>query len=161
VPVNFVKYFMKFVDFLGLPADNDGGDSIMATATQPVPARGTKARAAKNSVVAKVETENVAALRRNLSVTQRVMAMLLGVTERTLNTLEAGGELSPAVQRRVIEIGRLYAELATVVKPDTIGKWLIKANDAFDGHSAVDLIASGKIDRLWKMIFMLRSGVSS
>jgi hypothetical protein len=89
------------------------------------------------------------------------MATLVGVTERTLNTLEAGGELSPAVQRRVTEIARLYAELATVVKPAAIGKWLIKPNDAFDGHSAVDLIAGGKIDRLWKMIFMLRSGVSS
>jgi len=89
------------------------------------------------------------------------MAALLGVTERTLNTLEAGGELSPAVQRRVIEISRLYAELATVVKPVAIGKWLLKPNDAFDGHSAVDLIAGGKIDRLWKMIFMLRSGASS
>jgi DNA-binding XRE family transcriptional regulator len=104
---------------------------------------------------------NVAGLREKLDVTQRVMATLLGVTERTLNTLEAGGELSPAVQRRLTEIGRLHAALATVVKPAAIGKWLIKPNDAFDGYSAVDLIAGGKIDRLWKMIFMLRSGVSS
>ncbi len=36
-----------------------------------------------------------------------------------------------------------------------------KPNDAFDGHWAVDPIAGGKIDRLWKMIFMLRSGVAS
>jgi hypothetical protein len=39
-----------------------------------------------------------------------------------------------------------HAELATVVKPTAIGKWLIKPNDAFDGQSAVDLIAGGKID---------------
>jgi DNA-binding transcriptional regulator YiaG len=152
---------MKLIDYLSLPADNDGGDSIMATATQSIAARSTKTRTARNSVVAKAETENIGALRLNLGVTQRVMAMLLGVTERTLNTLETGGELSPAVQRRVIEISRLCAELAMVVKPGAIGKWLIKPNEAFDGYSAVDLIAGGKIDRLWKMIFMLRSGVSS
>jgi len=105
--------------------------------------------------------DSVAALREKLGVTQRVMATLLGVTERTLISLEGDGDLSPAVQRRVTEIGRLYAELATVVKPAAIGKWLAKPNDAFDGHSAVDLIAAGKIDRLWKMIFMLRSGVPS
>jgi DNA-binding XRE family transcriptional regulator len=110
---------------------------------------------------AKMASDGVAALREKLGVTQRVMAVLLGVTERTLNTLEAGGELSPAVQRRVTEIGRFYAELATVVKPAAIGKWLLKPTGAFDGYSAVDLIAGGKIDRIWKMIFMLRSGVSS
>ena len=127
----------------------------MPSATQSK-TRGVKARGG-----AKAETNSVAALREKLGVTQRVMATLLGVTERTLNTLEAGGELSPAVQRWLTEITRLYAELATVVKPAAIGKWLIKPNDAFDGHSAADLITGGKIDRLWKMIFMLRSGVSS
>jgi DNA-binding XRE family transcriptional regulator len=107
------------------------------------------------------KADGIAALREKLGVTQRVMATLLGVTERTLITLEGGAELSPAVQRRVTEIGRLYADLSTLVKPAVIGKWLIKPNDAFDGHAPVDLIAAGKIDRLWKMIVMLRSGVSS
>jgi DNA-binding XRE family transcriptional regulator len=134
----------------------------MATAIQPVKTttRGVKARDTKTTA-AKVQANGVASLRAKLGVTQRVMALLLGVTERTLITLEAGGEISSSVQRRVTEIGRLYIELATVVKPAVIGKWLVKSNDAFDGHSAVDLIAGGKIDRLWKMIFMLRSGVSS
>jgi hypothetical protein len=43
------------------------------------------------------------------------------------------------------EFGRIYAELATVVKPAAIGKWLVKPNDAFDGHSVVDLIAGRSI----------------
>jgi DNA-binding XRE family transcriptional regulator len=128
----------------------------MSSATQSVKIRGVKA-----SLAAKAQPHGVAALRDKLGVTQRVMATLLGVTERTLISLEGGGDLSPAVQRRITEIARLYAELATVVKPAAIGKWLIKPNDAFDGHSAVDLIAGGKIDRLWKMIFVLRSGVAS
>jgi DNA-binding XRE family transcriptional regulator len=47
--------------------------------------------------------DDINVLREKLGVTQRAMATLLGVTERTLNTLEAGGELSPAAQRRVTE----------------------------------------------------------
>jgi DNA-binding XRE family transcriptional regulator len=146
-----MKYFMKCIDLTFARVDNAGGDSQMATATQSI----------KSGTKQKAEAGSVASLRERLGVTQRVMATLLGVTERTLISLEGGREVSPSVQRRVTEIGRLYAELVTAVKPAAIGKWMVKPNDAFDRHSAVEMIAAGKIDRLWKMIFMLRSGVAS
>jgi DNA-binding XRE family transcriptional regulator len=103
----------------------------------------------------------VVALRGRLGITQKVMARLLSVTERTLNTLEGGGKVSEPVSRRITELERLQKELSAVVKPKAIGDWLTKPNDAFDGHNPADLIASGKTDLLWQMIFMLRSGVSS
>ena len=44
---------------------------------------------------------------------------------------------------------------------DKIGTWLGEPNEAFDGDAPADLIAKTKIDRIWRMIFELRSGVSS
>ena len=106
-----------------------------------------------------VATANrIESLRSKLNVTQRVLARILGITERTIADLEAGRELSESISRRVTEIERLRRELARVVRPQAIGRWLSQPNDAFDGDAPADLIAGGKTDLLWKMIFELRSG---
>jgi len=106
-------------------------------------------------------TNRIEAVRRKLDVTQKVMARILGVTERTVIDLEGGRPLSEGVGRRLTELDRLQRELAKVVRPKAIGHWLTEPNDAFDGDAPADLIAKGKVDLLWRMIFELRSGVSS
>lgn len=106
-------------------------------------------------------TNRVDALRRKLDVSQKVMARLLGVTERTIIDLEAGRAISEGIGRRVTELGRLQRDLSKVVQPRAIGRWLAESNDAFDGDAPADLIAKGKVDLLWRMIFELRSGVAS
>jgi DNA-binding XRE family transcriptional regulator len=111
--------------------------------------------------VASETINRVEQLRSRFAVTQKVMARLLGVTERTLIGLEGGRELSESVERRVTELERLYRQLSKVVKPATIGRWITRANEAFDGDVPADLIAKGKMDLLWQMIFELRSGVAS
>jgi DNA-binding XRE family transcriptional regulator len=111
--------------------------------------------------MAVASVHRIQALREKLSVTQKIMARILGVTERTIIDLEAGRPLSEGIGRRVTELDRLQRELCKVVRPQAIGRWLIEPNDAFDGDAPADLIANGKVDLLWKMIFELRSGVSS
>ena len=111
--------------------------------------------------MAVVTTHRIEALRKKLGVTQKIMARIMGVTERTIVDLEAGRPLSEGISRRVTEIDRLQRELSNVVRSRTIGNWLIKPNDAFDGDAPADLIAKGKMDVLWRMIFELRSGVAS
>ena len=106
-------------------------------------------------------TNRIEAVRRKLDVTQKVMARILGVTERTIIDLEGGRALSEGISRRVTELDRLQRELAKVVRSQAIGHWLTDTNDAFDGDAPADLIAKGKVDLLWRMIFELRSGVSS
>ncbi len=106
-------------------------------------------------------TNRIEAVRRKLDVTQKVMARILGVTERTVIDLEGGRPLSEGVGRRLTELDRLQRELAKVVRSKAIGHWLTEPNDAFDGDAPADLIAKGKVDLLWRMIFELRSGVSS
>lgn len=103
----------------------------------------------------------IEALRHKLDVTQKVMARILGVTERTIIDLEAGRPLSEGIGRRVTELDRLQRDLSKVVRSQAIGRWLTEPNDAFDGDAPADLIAKGKVDLLWRMIFELRSGVSS
>jgi DNA-binding XRE family transcriptional regulator len=100
-------------------------------------------------------------LRERLEMTQKVLARLLSVTERRLISLEHGEDLSDAVARRVTEIERLVRDLSKVIKPSAIGPWLTRPNDAFDGDVPADLIASGKVDLIWQMIYELRSGSAS
>ena len=103
----------------------------------------------------------VEGLRQRLNVTQKVMARALGVTERTVIDLEGGRALSDNISRRVTELDRLQRELGKLVRPQAVGRWLTDPNEAFDGDAPVDLIAKGKIDLLWRMVFELRSGVAS
>jgi DNA-binding XRE family transcriptional regulator len=106
-------------------------------------------------------TNRIEPLRQKLAVTQRVFARILGVTERTIIDLEAGRPLSEGISRRVTELDRLQRALNKVVKSPAIGRWLTEPNEAFDGDAPADLIANGKVDLLWQMIFELRSGVIS
>lgn len=106
-------------------------------------------------------THRIEALREKLDVTQKVMARILGVTERTIIDLEAGRKLSEGISRRVTELDRLQRDLGKVVRSQSIGRWLTEPNDAFDGDAPADLIAKGKVDLLWRMVFELRSGASS
>lgn len=103
----------------------------------------------------------VEVLRQKLGVTQKIMARILGVTERTVIDLEAGRPLSEGIGRRVTEVDRLQRELSKVVRSREMGRWLTQPNDAFDGDAPAELIAKGKVDLLWRMILELRSGVSS
>jgi DNA-binding XRE family transcriptional regulator len=106
-------------------------------------------------------TNRIEAVRRKLDVTQKVMARILGVTERTIIDLEGGRALSEGIARRVTELDRLQRELSKIVRPKSIGRWLTEPNRAFNGDTPADLIAKGKVDLLWQMIFELRSGVSN
>ena len=111
--------------------------------------------------MAVVTNNRIQALRQKLGVTQKILARILGVTERTVIDLEAGRALSEGIARRVTELDRLQRELSKVVRPQSIGKWLTEPNSAFDGDAPADLIAKGKVDLLWRMIFELHSGISS
>ena len=44
---------------------------------------------------------------------------------------------------------------------ESIGTWLQIPNEAFDGLKPLEVIDRGEIDRLWSMIYDLRSGVPS
>lgn len=104
---------------------------------------------------------NVVELRRRMQMTQAEFARLLPVSIRSLATLESGIPPAEAVNRRLIELKRLHNGLSEVIKPDSIGHWLKAPNDAFGGLKPIEVIERGESDRIWAMIYFLRSGVSS
>ena len=47
------------------------------------------------------------------------------------------------------------------VREESIGKWLKAPNPAFEGLKPLEVIDRGESDRLWEMVYFLRSGVAS
>ena len=80
---------------------------------------------------------------------------------RSLATLESGTVPSEAVARRLIELQRLTNALTEVMTKESLGNWLQTPNDAFDGLKPLEVIDRGESDRIWAMIYYLRSGVPS
>lgn len=59
------------------------------------------------------------------------------------------------------ELHRVIDALAEVIHKDAIGPWLEQPNEAFDGLKPIEVIERGEVDRIWEMVFFLRSGVAS
>ena len=108
-----------------------------------------------------VKPGNAADLRRRLRLSQAVFARLLPVSVRTLATLESGSPPTEAVARRLTELLRLTTALDEVMNQESLGTWLQTPNTAFDGLKPLEVIDRGECDRIWAMIYFLRSGVPS
>lgn len=102
----------------------------------------------------------VAELRTALGVTQPTMARLSGFSLRTIADWESGRKPSEAGRQRMAELTRLYRSLAEIMERDYIAEWLTTPNDAFEGKKPIEVIERGEIDRVWQMIFLLRSGAT-
>jgi DNA-binding transcriptional regulator YiaG len=116
---------------------------------------------AVRAVPTTVKPGAVAELRNRLQLTQAVFARLLPVSVRSLATLESGSPPTEVVARRLIELRRLTNALSEVIKKEALGKWLQTPNDALGGLKPLEVIDRGECDRIWSMIYFLRSGVPS
>ena len=104
---------------------------------------------------------SIVEMRYQLRMNQTVFARLLPVSVRSLATLESGTPPTDVVARRLVELQRLIKALSEVMQLESIGAWLQIPNEAFDGLKPLEVIDRGEIDRLWSMIYELRSGVPS
>jgi transcriptional regulator with XRE-family HTH domain len=128
--------------------------------------RPRRSRQGKGAPGSKVTEESaaknaIAALRARLRLSQAVFARLLPVSVRTLATLESGTQPGEVVARRLTELRRLTHALTEVIKETSLGQWLQAPNQAFDGLKPIEVIERGEADRIWSMIYFLRSGVAS
>lgn len=98
-------------------------------------------------------------LRRQLRLSQPIFARLLSTSVRSLASLENGGAPTEPVSRRLTELARLSKALSEVIREDSLGKWLQTPNEAFDRLKPLEVIEHGETDRIWSMIYFLRSGV--
>jgi hypothetical protein len=99
--------------------------------------------------------------RSEFGLTRKTFARLSGLSERTLATWEAGGELSESARRSLTATGRLLRELAAVMRKPAIASWLDAPNDGFQGLKPVEVVERGETDRVWRMIYFLGTGTAS
>jgi hypothetical protein len=100
-------------------------------------------------------------LRARLDMNRETFARLVPMSTRNLANIEAGKPPGPTLLRQLLELRRVIDALGEVIQKDAIGPWLNRPNDAFDGLKPMEVIERGEVDRIWQMIFYLRSGVAS
>jgi DNA-binding transcriptional regulator YiaG len=98
-------------------------------------------------------------VREGLGLNRRLFSRLTGYSERAIADWEGGKELSDASQQRMVEMQRLEQALARVMKSEFVGQWLQTPHDAFSGLKPIEVVERGEIDRLWRMVYELESGM--
>ncbi len=83
------------------------------------------------------------------------------MSTRNLASIEAGKQPSATVMRHLKELKRVVDALSEVIQKDAIGPWMEQPNDAFDGLKPIEVIERGEVDRIWQVIFYLRSGIAT
>lgn len=90
---------------------------------------------------------------------QSQMSRLLGISARKLSELESQPkEPRLETKRRLTEVDRLRRAMSEIIDPDEIAAWMEEPNDAFDGSTPLQVVERGEIDRLWQMIYAVRTG---
>ncbi len=98
-------------------------------------------------------------IRHEMGLNRADFARLVGLSERSVATWEAGADLKESSLRTIVEIGRLYAKLRqSFASPEQLATWLKTPNKAFGGSQPLQVIERGEIDRVWRMIHFLESG---
>jgi len=96
-----------------------------------------------------------------LDMNRETFARLVPMSTRNLANIESGKAPSPTILRQLKELRRVIDALSEVIQKNAIGPWLVQPNEAFGGLKPIEVIERGEIDRIWQMIFYLRSGVAS
>jgi DNA-binding transcriptional regulator YiaG len=98
-------------------------------------------------------------LRQRFGLSRKVFSRLSGYSERAIAEWETGKTLSDASRQRIVELERLQNGLLQIMKEDFVGEWLQTPNSAFDGLKPIEVIERGEVDRIWRMVHLVESGV--
>ncbi|MCE2800587.1 MAG: hypothetical protein LW724_13695 [Planctomycetaceae bacterium] len=98
-------------------------------------------------------------LRDRLSMPRPLFGRVVNVSERTIAKVESETDTAEKLKRPYNEVYRLLEALDDVVEVNSLGNWFQEPNDAFDGLKPIEVIERGEIDRLWNMVYELRSGM--
>lgn len=123
---------------------------------------GGKAARAKGPLpiaVSEQKNARVRQLREDFGISRKMFARLVGFSERAVADWEADKPLSDVSSQRIREIARLQLALADVMAKEFVGEWLSTPNDIWGGLKPIEVIERGEIDRIWRMIYQLESGM--
>ena len=107
----------------------------------------------------KDSSPRVKAVRDEFGLKQTQMSRMLGISPRKLSELESQSkDPRPETKRRLTELERLRKALDEIMDAGDIAAWMEEPNDAFDGSTPLQVVERGEVDRLWQMIFAIRTG---
>jgi len=126
----------------------------------PKPGKVTKVAILRMSGSDAPSFKRIATIRTKARLSRPKFARLTGFSERALANWESGKQdPDAATTRRLREVDRLFDALARVMTHDAIATWIDTPNPAFDNLKPLEVIERGQLDRLWRMIFELESGI--
>ncbi len=116
-------------------------------------------RGLKGRGLLRLGSESKLELRDRLQMPRPMFCRVVNVSERTIAKVESESDDAEKLKRPYNEVYRLLEALDDVVVANSLGSWFQTPNDAFDGLKPIEVIERGEIDRLWNMVFQLRSGM--
>lgn len=99
-------------------------------------------------------------LRARLGMSRKHFVGLVPMSPRNLAYLESGKPPTRPLARHLRSLHRLIDALAEVLPNEPVGRWLEQPNKRFGGLKPVEVLERGEVDRIWEMIFKLRSDVA-
>ena len=103
-------------------------------------------------------TQIIAQLREDYGLTQPLLVRLSSFSPRSIASWSHGAKATRPAATKFVELQRLLKALAgTAVPKRDLVNWLQEPNDDFQGSTPLQVIERGESDRLWHMIYDLRS----
>ena len=101
-------------------------------------------------------------LREGFGVNQGMMVRLSGYSPRSIISWAKGTKVTRPAAMKFTELNRLFEALADLTQSrEEVTAWLETPNEAFEGSTPLQVIERGESDRIWRMIYFLRSGEPS
>lgn len=126
-------------------------------------ATGKQALSGKLHTTRSPTTEGIiGTLREDYGVSQNLLVRLSGYSPRSIVSWSKGTKATKPAKVKFVELVRLFENLADLTQSrEEVIAWLQEPNEAFDGSTPLQVIERGESDRIWRMIYFLRSGEPS
>src|SRR5438445_276930 len=102
--------------------------------------------------------DDVRRLSRAYNLSNEAVSRVTGASPRTVSYWNAGVAPQRSSAQKLREVTRLFDALSDIIKARSIGPWLQRPNDAFDGSTPLQVMERGENDRLWRMIWQISEG---
>ncbi len=119
---------------------------------------GGKARASSSLLAPGKSESDVRRLSRAYNLSNEAVSRVTGASPRTVSYWNAGVAPQRSSAQKLREVTRLFDALSDIIKARSIGPWLQRPNDAFDGSTPLQVMERGENDRLWRMIWQISEG---
>jgi len=101
----------------------------------------------------------IQALKTDFGLNQNALVELSGYSPRSIVSWGSGTKAAQPAKLKFTELKRLFDALAELNQDkNEVLAWLKEPNKGFEGSTPLQVIARGESDRIWNMIYMLRSG---